>query len=174
MLEPTTQLPPDDHLSGTERPMLEWFLNYYRAVLARKIEGLSEADARRTACPPSDMSLIGLVRHMAEVERIWAVRNFTDGDHRYIFCRDAHPDGHIDGEFHPPPDATVGEALAAYWTEIEAADAIYAAADLDAVETGGQREHSLRWILTHLIEEYARHCGHADLIRQAVDGRTGD
>ena len=76
MADPMTQLPADAVESGAERPMLEWFLSYYRAVLARKLEGVSEAGARRMACPPSDLSLIGLVRHMAEVERVWASRNF--------------------------------------------------------------------------------------------------
>ena len=174
MADPMTQLPADAVESGAERPMLEWFLSYYRAVLARKLEGVSEAGARRMACPPSDLSLIGLVRHMAEVERVWASRNFTDGDHRWIFCRDAHPDGHIDGELHPPPEATVAEALDAYWREIAEANAIYATAELDDIGVGQDQQHSLRWILVHLIEEYARHCGHADLLRQAVDGRTGD
>jgi hypothetical protein len=76
-------------------------------------------------CPPSDLTMLGLVRHMADVERGWAQRSFRGGHVAPIFDGDAHPDG----EFHPPPGATIGQALAAYWAEIEAADAIYAAAD---------------------------------------------
>lgn len=86
----------------------------------------------------------------------------------------ARPDGDQDGDFHPPPDATLADALASYWREIDDADGIYAAASLDDIERKDGGMYSLRWILVHLIEEYARHCGHADLIRQALDGATGD
>ena len=174
MADPTTPLPDDDVDQADERTMLHGFLDFYRTVLARKAEGLTDDDARRQPCPPSDMSMMGLIRHMADVERNWAKRSFLDGPRDPIFHGDAHPDGDIDGDFHPPADATLDEAFEAYWAEIRAADAVYADAGLDDVEAGGNRSHSLRWIYVHLIEEYARHVGHADLVRQAIDGQTGD
>ena len=174
MAEPTTPLPESDLGTIAERPMLQAFLDYFRIVLARKAEGITEDEARRATCPPSDLTLLGLIRHMAEVERIWARKNFLGEDTAKLFYGEAHPDGDIDGDFHPPADATIAEAFEAYWREIADADAIYDAAPLDQVEVGGKQIHSLRWILVHLIEEYARHVGHADLIRQAIDGQVDD
>ena len=174
MGEPTTPLPEDDVGRADERTTLIGFLDFYRAVLARKREGLTEEQARVAACPPSDLTLLGVVRHMADVERSWAQRAFRGGSSPPIFYGDAHPDGDVDGDFHAPTGATIAEAFEAYWAEIAAADEVYAAAQLDDVERHERSRHSLRWILVHLIEEYARHCGHADLLREAVDGTTGD
>lgn len=175
MADPTTPLPDGDGLGhAAERPMLAGFLDYFRAVLARKAEGLTDDQARMTPCPPSDLSMLGLVRHMADVERIWAEWIFAGGENRPIFYGDGHPDGDGDGDFHPPDGATLAEAFTQYWSRIATADRIYADAPLDQAQAGGEQENSLRWIYVHLIEEYARHCGHADLIRQAIDGATGD
>jgi hypothetical protein len=175
MAEPTTPLPADVvDRTADERPMLEAFLRYFRVVLARKAEGITDEQARRAACPPSDMTLLGLVRHMGEVERIWAQWIFSGEQNAPIFYGRAHPSGDEDGDFHPPADATLAEAFEVYWAQIAAADAVYAAADLDQVAATEGRSESLRWIYVHLIEEYARHCGHADLLREAVDGVTGD
>ena len=174
MAEPLTPLPDVDHVAVGERETLVGFLTWYRTVLARKLEGVTEEEARRAACPPSDMTLLGLVRHMADVERNWVQQAFLGAPPDPIFYGAAHPDGDDDGDFHPPPGATVAEALTAYWAEIAAADEVYAGAELDDIEQNGRGEHSLRWILVHLIEEYARHCGHADLLRQAIDGQIGD
>lgn len=154
--------------------MLQGFLRYFRAVLARKAEGVTDEQARAAMCPPSDLTLLGLIRHMADVERIWAQWRFAGGANEPIFYGDAHPEGDPDGDFHPPDGATLVEAFDAYWTQIAAADEVYAAADLDQMTRGGKHEYSLRWIYIHLIEEYARHCGHADLIRQAIDGAVDD
>ncbi|MGH9135431.1 MAG: DinB family protein [Acidimicrobiales bacterium] len=177
MITATTQLRDDDAYRHGERDTLLWFLDEYRRVLARKAEGISDEQARQQRCPPSDMTLLGLIRHMADVERGWFRR--CAGGHREIppiFCREAHPDGDEDGDFHPPPDATLAEAFEAYWREIEVADRNIAAIEsLDTVfDAHRNRRISLRWILVHMIEEYARHCGHADLLREAIDGATGD
>lgn len=175
MAEPVTPLPDcDDVGTAAERPTLEGFLDYYRAVFARKAEGLTDEQARLAPCPPSDLSMLGLVRHMAEVERIWSQREFLGRPNEPIFYGDAHPDGDIDGDFHPPADATLDEAVTAWREQVAIADEVYAPAGLDQVQQGGDRGNSLRWIYVHLIEEYARHCGHADLVRQAIDGVTGD
>lgn len=174
MAEPTTPLPEIDVSTAAERPMLEGFLAYFRAPLARKAEGVTDEESRRTPCPPSDLPLLGLVRHMAEVERIWAKWLFRGDENVPLFYGDAHPGGDGDREFHPPDGATLDEAFEAYWREIRDADAIYADASLDQVQAAGTERNSLRWIYVHLIEEYARHCGHADLIRQSIDGQVDD
>jgi hypothetical protein len=170
---PTTPPPADPPVAG-ERTTLLAFLDYYRAVLIRKAEGLSDEQARQTACPPSDLTILGLVRHMADVERNWFRRSLPGGDDEPLFYGAAHPDGDDDGDFHPPPDATLADALDALRAEIEVADRNIAAAELDDIERRERGKYSLRWILVHMIEEYARHCGHADLLRQAIDGETGD
>lgn len=174
MAPPTTPLPDDNNGTLGERAMLESFLRYFRAVLARKAEGITEDEARLAACQPSDLTLMGLIRHMAEVERIWAQWLFLDRPNEPLFYGDAHPTGDPDGDFHPPAEATLAEAFEAYWAQIAVADEIYAAAALDNTDHHRNQTHSLRWIYIHLIEEYARHCGHADLIRQAIDGQTDD
>jgi hypothetical protein len=172
--DPFADWPKDDVGTADERATLLRFLDYQRAVLARKAVGLTDEQARRAACPPSDLTILGLIRHMADVERGWAQRAMNGATTAPLFYGASHPDGDPDGDFHAPPDATLADALAAYWREIATADAIYAAASLDDVERRAQGMYSLRWILVHLIEEHARHCGHADLLRQAIDGATGD
>src|SRR5262245_31209717 len=119
MGEPTTPLPTDEAPIADERTTLMAFLDYQRAVLARKLEGLTDEHARMAACPPSDLTLLGLVRHMADVERSWFRRALLAEDAPPIFYGDAHPDGDQDGDFHAPPGATVAEALSTYWAEIE-------------------------------------------------------
>ena len=175
---PTTELPTDEADQEDERTTLVMFLDYQRRVLARKAEGLSDEQVRRAACPPSDMTLLGLIRHMADVERSWFQRGMLDSGVDPIFFGSSHPNGDDDGDFHPPPGATIAEALTTYWREIAAADEIIAAEpSLDTVERRARSprpQYSLRWILVHMIEEYARHCGHADLLRQAIDGAVGD
>lgn len=174
----TTALPTEKTPQADERTTLLWFLDYYRRVLARKAEGLTDEQVRVAACPPSDMTLLGLIRHMADVERSWFQRGMLDDGVPPIFFGAAHPDGDDDGDFHPPAEATIAEALEAYWREIAVANQVIAAeSSLDRVEQRHQPprpQHSLRWILVHMIEEYARHCGHADLLREAIDGSVGD
>lgn len=174
MAAPTTPLPDEDNGTMDERAMLESFLRYFRTVLIRKAEGVTDDEARRATCPPSDLTLLGLIRHMAEVERIWAHRFFLGRPDEPLFYDQAHPDGDHDGDFHPPADATLAEAFAAFHEQVSSADAVYAAASLDDTDHHERETHNLRWIYIHLIEEYARHCGHADLIRQAIDGQTDD
>ncbi|MDQ3738790.1 MAG: DinB family protein [Actinomycetota bacterium] len=166
--------PKDEAAAADERTTLIAFLTYQRSVLTRKVEGLNDEQARMATCPPSDLTMLGLVRHLADVERSWSQRSMMGAAAGPIYYGPAHPDGDEDGDFHPPPDATVADAIATYWAEIDAADSIYDAASLDDLERSDRGMYSLRWIFIHLLEEYARHCGHADLIRQAIDGTTGD
>ena len=174
MAEPTTPLPTDEAPVADERTTLLAFLDYQRAVLARKVEGITDEQARLAACPPSDLTLLGLIRHMADVERNWFRRSLVAENAPPMFYGAAHPAGDDDGDFHSPPGATVADALDTLRAEIEVANRNIAAASLDDIERRERSTYSLRWILVHMIEEYARHCGHADLLRQAVDGATGD
>jgi uncharacterized damage-inducible protein DinB len=158
-----------------ERDMLEGFLEYHRATLALKCEGLDDEQLRRRPVAPSGLSLLGLVRHMAEVECGW-FREVLGGEPvPTLYCA-TDPDG----DFHPAASDTYAEAYGTWQAQISLAREIAAARSLDDVSAGEKREtttgqpYSLRWIYTHMIEEYARHNGHADLIREAIDGVTGE
>jgi uncharacterized damage-inducible protein DinB len=169
MADPTTPLPAAKAFAEDERSILIDYLDYHRIVLARKAEGVTDEQARMPACPPSDFTLLALIRHMAEVERLWFRRTLLAEEVPLIYGGD-------DGEFHPRPAATLSEALATYWSEIAFAKRNITSSSLEDMTRGGPdaAQHTLRRVVVHMIEEYARHCGHADLLRQAVDGRTGD
>ena len=173
-----TPLPLDPELlpTGEEGALLHSFLEWYRAVFLRKAEGISEAGTR-IQLPPSELTLLGLVRHMAEVERGWFRRRFMAQDAPPLYYSDADEDGDV----HPAETDTMTEALSALRAEIAFAQQCTAGVPMDTLAAAippTQRipgwQPSLRWILIHMIEEYARHCGHADLLRQAADGAVGD
>ncbi|WP_381561806.1 DinB family protein [Streptomyces eurythermus] len=158
-----------------ERAMLEAWLDFHRATLALKCAGLSDERVRLAAVPPSPMTLLGLVQHMAEVERNWFQRVFAGRGVPPVFGG-SNPDG-----FALAPERGLDEAMAAWRAEVARGRAVIAGAALDDSgrlperEAGhvGDRGVSLRWILMHMIEEYARHNGHADLLRERIDGVTG-
>lgn len=168
MAEPVTPLPEAKAVGEDERSVLLGYLSYHRAVLARKVEGLSDGQARRTACPPSALTLLGLIRHMTDVERWWFRQVLLAEDVPSLF--------EDDEEWQLPPDVSVAGALAAYWDEIAVVDGHLATASMDDRNQGDPDagQHALRRTIVHMIEEYARHCGHADLLREAIDGATGD
>ena len=153
-----------------EREMLESWLEYHRATLLWKCDGLDDAQLKVRSVEPSSMSLLGLVRHMAEVERNWFRRVLDQQDAPGIYYDDANPDG----DFDDVDGADVTADMALFEAEVEAARAIAAAHGLD--DTGVRRGApvSLRWIYVHMIEEYARHNGHADFLRERIDGAVGD
>ena len=161
-------------LQAGEREMLTGWLEHHRAILLWKCEGLTDDQLRQRSVPPSTLSLLGLIRHMAEVERGWfrAVLLGEDVPDLYDRRDDA------DADFNGVDDADVAADFATFEAECAAArQAVAAAPDLDVLskersERTGQ-QFSLRWILTHMIEEYARHNGHADLLRESIDGATG-
>jgi len=163
----------DPPMTAPEREMLDAWLDYHRQTLAWKCEGLSDAQLRERAVSPSTMSLLGLVRHMADVELNWFRRVLSDeqidGGHFWT------PDNE-DGEFNDVDDASVEEAFATWRQECDNARAVAARMQLDDAAPRLRRGErvSLRWVLVHMIEEYARHNGHADLLRQRIDGATGD
>ena len=159
--------------SAAERPMLESWLDYHRGTLAFKCDGLSVEQLRRRAVPPSTLSLLGLVRHMAEVERSWFQRTIVGRDAPPLYYSEEDRDGDFDNVDDADPD----EAFATWGRECETAREILAGIpsldDFAAKQRSGESV-SVRWILVHMIEEYARHNGHADLLRQCIDGATGD
>ena len=154
-----------------ERAMLDAWLDYHRATLAMKCDGLNDAQLRERSAPPSTLSLLGLVRHMADVERSWFRRVLAGEDAPPIFWSDDDPDGDFDNV----DTADVAEGFATWRSECERArQAAAAAPSLDVTGLRRGEPVSLRWILVHMIEEYARHNGHADLLRERIDGAVGD
>jgi uncharacterized damage-inducible protein DinB len=153
-----------------ERSTLLAFLEWQRETLERKCEGLDADQLRTRSAPPSSLSLLGLVRHMADVERGWFRRTLAGEEVGDIYSTEDDEDGDFDNV----DTADVDEAFATWRDECARADEIVSRRALEA--TGFQRtgrEVSMRWILNHMIEEYSRHNGHADLIRERIDGATG-
>jgi len=166
---PERPLPP---LNADERTTLAGWLDFYRATLAAKCDGLDEDQLRLASVPPSEMALLGLVQHAAEVERNWFRRVLTGEQVAPIFGSREHPDGHSGG-FELSPDSSYRAAAQIWRDEIDRARTNCAARGLDDTSPFMGGEVSLRWIYLHMIAEYARHCGHADLIRERLDGATG-
>jgi len=171
--DPDTDPRTDGPLRDDERAVLVGFLRWQRETLEMKCAGLDAADLARRSVDPSTLSLLGLVRHMAEVERSWFRRVMSGQDAPPHFSSDTDPDGDFDRAV-PDPEV-VAEAWDVWRAEVAFADRLVAEApDLDI--TGNERWRgaiSLRWVLVHMVEEYARHNGHADLLRQRIDGAVG-
>jgi uncharacterized damage-inducible protein DinB len=159
-------------LNADERSTLEGWLDFHRVTLARKCEGLDDAQAATASVPPSPFTLTGLVQHLAEVERNWFRRVLAGEQAPPIYDPQADPDA-PDGGFDLAADATLADALATWQAEIARARELCAARELTATGRFAGQDVSLRWIYVHLIEEYARHNGHADLLRERIDGATG-
>jgi hypothetical protein len=169
----------DPPAQADEAEMLVAFLDYYRATLLFKADGLTDEQARTATVPPSDLNIMGLIRHMTEVERNWFQRWMIKADAPGIYGDDDDPDE--DRDMHPGADDTLADAIAVFQREVEISRQITASAtpETPAVYVGESVNWagfnpSLRWILIHMIEEYARHCGHADLLRERIDGAVGD
>jgi len=160
---------PDPALVSPERQALEEWLDFERATLLMKCEGLTADQLKQRPVPPSALSLLGLVRHMTDVERWWFVIHGTDTEVALPYPGDS--------DFDDVEEADAAGDLAALRGEIETARAAVREIPLDEVVPSHghhpERVRSLRWIYVHMIEEYARHNGHADLIRERIDGTTG-
>jgi uncharacterized damage-inducible protein DinB len=150
------------------------YLSHYRDTLVRKCDGLTPEQMATRSVPPSSMSLLGLVRHLARVEHFWFGRALVEVD---------GPRLHDDGDAGFADLAATEDAVASAWAswreQVALADRWldgFADADLGRVVTfrAGSESASVRDILVHMIEEYARHCGHADLLRECLDGTTGE
>jgi uncharacterized damage-inducible protein DinB len=166
----------DPEPQSDERTMLVEFLEWYRATLLVKSAGLTDEQARTASVPPSILSITGLVRHMAAVERIWFQIRFRGDDIQRLYWTDEDPDGDLRVD-----QVTLADALTVWEREVALSREVLAVAHLDEIARAprvidGQLLPgvSMRWILIHMIEEYARHAGHLDFLRERIDGITGD
>jgi uncharacterized damage-inducible protein DinB len=157
----------------SERPALEAWLDFHRATLLLKCTGLTADQLKERAVPPSRLSLLGLVRHMTEVERWWFRMHAANTDMPFPYDPDQ-----TGQDFEALDGADAAANIEAYKQEIAHARAAVAGKQLDDVVPSHsdhpERTRDIRWIYLHMIEEYARHNGHADLIRERIDGVTGD
>jgi uncharacterized damage-inducible protein DinB len=159
---------PDGPLAGPERPMLQAFLDWHRATLLYKCAGLTGAQLAGHTVPPSGLSLLGLIRHMTKVERTWFRQRFAGEPVDPPFGQDKAADFE-----QADPDRAAAD-YARLTEEFRLADAAVANASLDDTFSHDGEAMSLRLIYLHMIEEYARHLGHADLLREQIDGATGE
>ncbi|HEX7994845.1 MAG TPA: DinB family protein [Streptosporangiaceae bacterium] len=155
--------------NATERELLLGWLAFHREALAAKCEGLTPDQLVQTSASPSDLSLLGLVRHLTEMEHVYLVYALGGGTFGLIYCTDENPDGDIAGL-----SAAMAPASLDRWQDERArADQLLSAAPAVEAIAAGNR-FSVRWNLLKVIQEYARHNGHADLIRERIDGVTGE
>ncbi|TRV78087.1 DinB family protein [Streptomyces sp. 130] len=157
-------------LVAAEREMLTGYLGWFRSTLLQKCAGLTGEQLAERTVPPSNLSLLGLVRHMAKVERTWFRQRFAGQDLEPMY----DPGKGKDADFEDLDPATAAEDHARLVEECRLADEIVAGASLDDTFTHNGEVYSLRLVHVHMIGEYARHIGHADLVRERLDGVTGD
>ena len=156
-----------------ERQALEAWLDFHRDTLLHKCAGLTADQLKQRAVPPSRLSLLGLVRHMTEVERWWFRMHAGGTDLPFPYDPDQ-----TGQDFEALDDAHAAANIEAFRREVEQARAAVAGLELDDVVSSlghhPEATRDVRWIYLHMIEEYARHNGHADLIRERIDGVTRD
>ncbi|MFI6478965.1 DinB family protein [Nonomuraea sp. NPDC050663] len=160
---------PQGSLAAPERELLQGLLNWHRTTLLHKCSGLTGKQLAERSVPPSGMSLLGLLRHLTDVERIWFRRRFLGEDIPFAHKKDDNWDADYQ---ETDPDQAEAD-YAGLLEEWRVCDAAVAGADLDDTFQVGENVSSLRFIYIHLIGEYARHNGHADLLRERVDGTVG-
>ena len=155
-----------------ERDVVLGYLRFYRQTFELKLQGLDAEQLARRSVPPSTMSLLGLLRHLAGVENSWNKRVLQEHMELTRLHRD-HPDRDWDFNGAVADDEVVEQAWASWRQEVADAEAWLAHDDFDRLVPVDDEEIEVRDIVVHLVEEYARHCGHADLLRECIDGRTG-
>jgi hypothetical protein len=162
------------HLAG-ESETLNGFLDFLRSCVPRKLAGLSDEQIR-TPHPPSVLTLGGVVRHLAYVERWWFATVLADEDQTYPWTGAEGPDDDPDIDFRVPDGENAESLIALYLGECERSRGIAARYALDAPSDGAHRgeRFSARWIATHMVEETGRHLGQMDMIREAIDGQVGE
>ena len=160
---------PPDH--DDERTQLEGWLDFYRATVLVKCAGLDLEQLTARMVPSSALTLLGLVRHMTLVEQIWFEFTFANFAAASYYSLDTN----LDADFDNLTSHTLDEVVANFHRACERSRQLSAGHDLSTMATAQRRgrEVDLRWIYVHMIEEYARHCGHADLLRELIDGTTG-
>ena len=160
----------DEPFLGDERTVLDGVLARQRGTLLHKCAGLTGEQLALRAVPPSNLSLLGLLRHLASVERHWFRLRFRGEPVPRLFSRDGVPGV----AFHEVDAARAEADYACLTAEWESGRQAVAGASLDETFVDESRgEVSLRWLFQHMIEEYARHNGHADLLRERIDGDVG-
>ncbi|MES9511716.1 DinB family protein [Streptomyces sp. NPDC000609] len=165
---PEVKRTPGSCVAG-EREMLTGYLAWFRHSLLHKCAGLTGEQLAEQTVPPSNLTLLGLIRHMAKVERVWFRERFAGQALDSMY----DPEKGKDADFEDLDPARAAEDYARLVEECRLADEIVASASLDDTFVHGGEEYSLRMIHLHMITEYARHTGHADLVRERVDGVTG-
>jgi uncharacterized damage-inducible protein DinB len=169
--------PEDDPRGGEavlhgERDTLVDYLRSYRLTIEMKCDGLDAEQMARRSVPPSTLSLLGLVRHLAKVEHSWFRRVMEGRALDRLYWSEEDRDLDFNGAVADP--AVVDDAWTTWRREVaHAEEYVAAASSLDVLGTHHGDGIELRSVLVHLIEEYARHAGHADLLRECIDGRTG-
>jgi uncharacterized damage-inducible protein DinB len=159
---------PDGPLTGDDRPILEGFLAWHRALLRRKCAGLTGEQLAQRSVPPSNLSLLGLLRHMAKVERRWFRELIAGQDLEPMY----DPDLGRDADFEDLHPERAQEHYVRLIEECRLADEALAAASYEDTITARDGVMSVRTVVVHMIEEYAQHNGHADLLRECIDGST--
>jgi uncharacterized damage-inducible protein DinB len=158
-------------ITGPEREMLRGFLDFQRATLAMKCEALSDEELRRRSSPPSTLTLLGLLRHMAEVERTWFRRAINREDIPLVWSDEMNFQAAFD-----LTGASGAEAFRTWQTEVEHSRRIEEDAsslDVTGYQPRWEEDVSLRFVMLHVLLEYGRHNGHADLLREGIDGAVG-
>ncbi|MEI8406683.1 MULTISPECIES: DinB family protein [unclassified Kribbella] len=168
----TTESRVDPPTAAGERELLQGFLDYHRGTLLWKISGLTGDQLVQRSVEPSSMSLLGLIRHLTEVEKYWFHRALAQLPAEPKFWTAEHPDGDFD--LVDPGQAE--QDVKDFRQIVKASDEIAARYDLDDtfLRPGHDGDYSVRYLYIHLIEEYARHNGHADFLRERIDGLTGE
>ncbi len=152
-----------------EKTTLEGMLDHYRVLLLEICSGLSDEQLRRPIVP-SGTSLLGIIKHLSFVERGWFQENVGNEAHELPFDQETDPDG----DWRVEESETAEDVFSMYRASIEKSRQVMAQKSLDdLVEFPRRRGYSVRWILAHMLEETARHAGHADILRELIDGRTG-
>lgn len=154
--------------TGTEHETLTEMLDFLRATVVHKVTGLTDEQAARRSVPASALTPAGVVKHLTAVERFWFSIDFADLDVPHPW-----PEDNRHGAFALDPTDTVTGLVAEYEAECERSRQAIAGASPDEVARASDMSFVLRYALTHMIEETARHCGHLDLLRESIDGKRG-
>ena len=155
--------------AGTERETLTGLLDFLRSTVVNKVAGLTDEEAFRSSVPPSTLTPAGVVKHLTGVERFWFSIDFAAADVPWPWTDDDRH-GH---SFRIDAADSLAQIVGSYLEECERSRRAIAGAELDDPARGEGMTFTLRYALAHMIEETARHCGHLDLLRERIDGSTG-